>query len=359
MFISMLLDLKDRIKGCEHCETCSHVIIIIETYMQEYKKISKIASALAKLFILLIENRLPPKLSISQKKILDLVFIMIMKNSNFSDVEYIYESFKDHIDVNIFDGLAFRLAIQKHNNTQIKKMLVWGIDITVNNHRALVKAMHYQKFNIVKTLIDKGSSYKYYLMDEFGEIFFQFIYDKFDKLLETQIPELLDIPVLQDAEIRENFITFLKEYKFIELIKNYVAIMNKTNLSNNDIPKYHNRIDNSEFIYDFMIHLNIDYKLKNTYDVCNTQKKKKKKKKTKHPKTHDETDPIPIINTVINIPECNTIADTNTIADANIQSIPYKHILLDKPAFDYDKHFISVFTQYSQNSQNSIFNIFQ
>jgi hypothetical protein len=66
MFIGMLLDLKERMKGCEQCETCSEVISIVESYIKEYKKTSKLATQLANLFILLVENRVPKVLSASQ-----------------------------------------------------------------------------------------------------------------------------------------------------------------------------------------------------------------------------------------------------------------------------------------------------
>ena len=41
MFITMILDLKERVKGCEHCETCSQVIQLVDINIKMAKKIKK------------------------------------------------------------------------------------------------------------------------------------------------------------------------------------------------------------------------------------------------------------------------------------------------------------------------------
>ena len=236
MFIGMILDLKERMKGCEQCETCSEVICIVENYIKEYKKISKLAVQLANLFMPLVDKRIPKPLNNSQKKILDLVFIMIIKNSKFIDVEYIYECFKDNININAFDGLGMRLSIQKHGNNNIKKLISWGADITVREHRPIVRAFHYEDFHIVKTLIKQGSSYKYYLKAELEDDEFEFVYQKVQDLLHKELPNGSD----KD-----------KEYKFIEWMKEYIVIQNKLTNKTEQVAEI-------EFIYDFIEHLHIN-----------------------------------------------------------------------------------------------------
>ena len=230
MFIGMLLDLKERMKGCEQCETCSEVISIVESYIKEYKKTSKLATQLANLFILLVENRVPKVLSASQKKILDLAFIMIIKNSKFVDVEYIYECFKDNLNINVFNGLGIRLSVQKYGNENIKKLISWGADITVNEHRPIVRAFHYEEFKIVKTLIKHGSSYKYYLKGELEDNEFEFVYKKFEDMLDKELPT---------GSVKD------REYKFIEWVKEYAAI--RKNITNKE-----EQVADVIFIYDFI-----------------------------------------------------------------------------------------------------------
>ena len=325
MFISMILDLKERVKGCEQCETCSQVISIVESYIKEYKKISKLASLLANLFILIVENRMPAKLNTAQTKILELAFIMIMKNSNFSDVEYIYECFKGdgYININIYDGLAFRLAIQKHTNANIKKMISWGADITIRKHRPIIRAFHYEKFNVVKTLINAGSSYKYFLKAELDEEDHSKVLEKIDYILEKQILNSdINCNAKEKDREKDRDLDKEKEYLFIELIKKYIVIRKKENNKKN-------QIEDVDFIYDFLIHLDIynecilnnaKYNAKDNdtnNDGNEKKKKKKKKKKTNKSKDPISNDPIsndPISNDPIsNDPISNDIINNNTI----------------------------------------------
>jgi len=216
----------------------SEVIFIVENYIKEYKKISKLAVQLANLFMPLVDKRVPKLLNNSQKKILDLVFIMIIKNSKFIDVEYIYECFKDNININAFNGLGIRLSVQKHGNNNIKKLISWGADITVREHRPIVRAFHYEDFHIVKTLIKHGSSYKYYLKAELEDDEFEFVYQKVQDLLHKELPN----GSCSDKD---------KEYKFIEWMKEYIVIQNKLNNKTEQVAEI-------EFIYNFIEHLHIN-----------------------------------------------------------------------------------------------------
>ena len=319
MFISMILDFRERVKGCENCETCSQVISIVESYIKEYKKISKLASLLANLFIMIVEHRMPSNLSVAQTKMLELAFIMIMKNSNFSDIEYIYECFKGNIDINIYDGLAFRLAIQKHTNANIKKMIRWGADITVRKHRPIIRAFHYEKFNVVKTLINAGSSYKYFLKAELDEEDHSKVLAKIDYILEKQ---LLDGDAKEKNKDRnkdrDRDLNREKEYLFIELIKKYIVIRRKENNKKN-------QLEDVDFIYDFLTHLDIynECILNNSNENANScgEKKKKKKKKKKNNKSKDtilNNDSLSN-NPISNDPISNDIINNNAIELHNIE----------------------------------------
>lgn len=242
MFMGMILDLKERIKGCEQCETCSEVIKIVDKFIADYKKIYKLADQMANLFMQFIINKSKLKLNPNQKKLLEFIFIIIMKNSSFSDLEYIYKCFHNNIDVNIdvnmYDGLAFRLAIQKHNSTNIEKLISWGADITIRNHRAIVRAFYHERFKTIKLLMEKGSSYKYYLMSELDKDEYEYVYKEIQKLINDDLPD-------DDAD------ELSKEYKFLDILIKYIIIRTKEN-------KKENQLDDSDFIYDFVEHLNIN-----------------------------------------------------------------------------------------------------
>jgi hypothetical protein len=291
----------------------------VESYIKEYKKISKLASLLANLFIMIVEHRMPSNLSVAQTKMLELAFIMIMKNSNFSDIEYIYECFKGNIDINIYDGLAFRLAIQKHTNANIKKMIRWGADITVRKHRPIIRAFHYEKFNVVKTLINAGSSYKYFLKAELDEEDHSKVLAKIDYILEKQ---LLDGDAKEKNKDRnkdrDRDLNREKEYLFIELIKKYIVIRRKENNKKN-------QLEDVDFIYDFLTHLDIynECILNNSNENANScgEKKKKKKKKKKNNKSKDtilNNDSLSN-NPISNDPISNDIINNNAIELHNIE----------------------------------------
>ena len=239
MFMGMILDLKERIKGCEQCETCSEVIKIVDKFVADYKKIYKLADQMANLFMQFIINKSKLKLNPNQKKLLEFIFIIIMKNSSFSDLEYIYKCFHNNIDVNMYDGLAFRLAIQKHNSTNIEKLISWGADITIRNHRSIVRAFYHERFKTIKLLMEKGSSYKYYLMSELDKDEYEYVYKEIQKLINDDLPDNADIDELS------------KEYKFLDILIKYIIIRTKEN-------KKENQLDDSDFIYDFVEHLNIN-----------------------------------------------------------------------------------------------------
>ena len=60
---------------------------------------------------------------------------LLVKNSKFPDIQFIYDKFKAFINVNAFDGLSLRLAIQKYKPVDIRIMLnEWGCDPFVRNH---------------------------------------------------------------------------------------------------------------------------------------------------------------------------------------------------------------------------------
>jgi hypothetical protein len=167
MFLSMILELRDRVKNCEHCETCSGVINMVEVFTAEYKKVTKLAQALANLFMLIKNCIYIKKYSDNQKKLINFAYILISKNSRFIDIQYLYDNFGSNIDINVYNGLSMLLAVQKYEVDDFNKLVEWGGDITVRNHRCIIRAFHYEKFEIARYLIKKGSSCKYFIDDEY------------------------------------------------------------------------------------------------------------------------------------------------------------------------------------------------
>jgi len=167
MFLSMILELRDRVKNCEHCETCSGVINMVEVFTTEYKKVTKLAQALANLFMLIKNGIYIKKYSDNQKKLINFAYILISKNSRFIDIQYLYDHFGSTIDINVYNGLSMLLAVQKYEVDEFNNLVEWGGDITVRNHRCIVRAFHYEKFEIARYLIKKGSSCKYFIDDEY------------------------------------------------------------------------------------------------------------------------------------------------------------------------------------------------
>ena len=167
MFLSMILELRDRVKNCEHCETCSGVINMVEVFTAEYKKVTKLAQALANLFMLIKNCIYIKKYSDNQKKLINFAYILISKNSRFIDIQYLYDNFGSTIDINVYNGLSMLLAVQKYEVDDFIKLVEWGGDITVRNHRCIIRAFHYEKFEIARYLIKKGSSCKYFIDDEY------------------------------------------------------------------------------------------------------------------------------------------------------------------------------------------------
>lgn len=193
MCISMILDLKDRIKGCETCETCSQVVSIVETNLAKYKKVTKLAQHFATLLMYIIDDVIPSNLNEKNITLLNDLFVIIVKNSSFPDICYLYEKFKQYINVNIYNGIILRLAIQKYKAFEIRIILDWGCDITVLNHKPIIRAFYYEKFGLIKTLILKGSSYKYYLKAELSPKRYEKLQARLDAYIADEAPNASEL----------------------------------------------------------------------------------------------------------------------------------------------------------------------
>lgn len=267
MFICMILDLKERVKGCEHCETCSQVIELVEVNIRMYKKVSKLAHGFANVFMYLVKGNIPDKLNENAIHLLNVVFILLVKNSKFPDVQFIYNKFKAFINVDAFEGLALRLAIQKYKSSDIRIMLhEWGCDHTVKNNRPIIRAFHYQKFGIVRTLIELGSSYKYYLQKELSATEYQTFQKAIDKYLAGQFSN--------STEIEKEFqiVSMINDFRHILIEEDAIAAAANNEDGNDD----YNPISTDYFIEDFMQYF---YE---TSGLSPNEKNKKKKKKNKN-----------------------------------------------------------------------------
>jgi hypothetical protein len=275
MFISMILDLKERVKGCEHCETCSQVIEIVDINIRACKKVSKLAHGFAYIFMHIVKGVIPEKLNENTKRLLNVAFILFVKNSKFLDIQYIYQKFKAFIDVNSFDGLALRLAIQKYKPVEIRIMIYeWGCNITVRDHRPIIRAFHYQKFGIVRTLIELGSSYKYFLKEELSPTQYEVFQTTIDKYLANQMPEATPLE---------------KEFHIVGMINDFrhILLAEDASANNNEVDDDYNPISTDYFIEDFMDYfyektgISPSNTSSNTSSESNKKKKKKKKNKKK------------------------------------------------------------------------------
>ena len=335
MFIGMILDLKERIKGCEQCETCSEVIKIIDKFIIDYKKIYKLAEQMANLVMQFIISKKVLKLSPNQNKLLEFIFIIIMKNSSFTDLEYIYNCFPNLIDINMFNGLAIKLSIQKYNRKHIEKILTWGADITIQNHRAIVKAFYHERFPTIKLLMEHGSSYKYYLMSELEDNEYEYVYKEIQKIINNDLPDNIDIDELT------------KEYKFLDILIKYIII--RTNKNKKDT-----QLDDIDFIYDFIEHLNINLDnqpeehQKIEAKKIKKREKKKLQKARKQLKKQQDKNINEIDNTIDNTVD-NTIDNTTTISikDNIEKDYGFEFDLNDYNFNYYYNHFKRVFNQYS------------
>ena len=275
MFICMILDLKERVKGCEHCETCSQVIELVELNIRMCKKISKLAHGFANVFIHLVKGAIPEKLNENSKHLLNVAFILLVKNSKFPDVQFIYDNFKAFINVDAFEGLALRLAIQKYKPAEIRIMLKeWGCDFTVRNHRCIIRAFHYEKFGVVRTLIELGSSYKYYLQEDLSTIEYQTFQTVIDKYLARQLPEATEI------EKELHIVGMINDFRHILLAEDASA----NNEEGNDD---YNPISTDYFLEDFM-----QYFYEKTGTTPSERNKKKKKNNNKNKKRKNKNKSI-------------------------------------------------------------------
>jgi hypothetical protein len=193
MCISMILDLKDRMKGCETCETCSQVVSILENNLAKYKKVTKLAQNFATLLMYIIDGVVPNNLNDKSIRLLNDLFVIIVKNSNFPDVCYLYEKYKQYININSYDGIILRLAIQKYKAFEVRIIIDWGCDITVLNHKPIIRAFYYEKFGLIKTLILKGSSYKFYLKAELNAKRYQKLQDRLDEYITEEAPNASEL----------------------------------------------------------------------------------------------------------------------------------------------------------------------
>jgi hypothetical protein len=301
MFISMILDFKERVRGCENCETCSQIIQIVETNIKKYKKVSKLAYVFSTIFIHMINDVIPDKLNENQINLLNVIFVLLVKNSKFPDLSYVYDKFKQFINVNAFDGLVLRIAIQKFKSVEIRIMLLeWKCNITVLEHRPIIRAFHYEKFGVVRTLIELGSSYKYYLQKELSELNY--------KIFQMSIDDYLDREMPNSSRIE-------KELRIVGMINDYRLMIRDS--GEDDLP-----LSNDYFIEEFLNHfLNIistngtssidDTDIStNTRTSTRTSKKnkknKKKNKKNKKPtaETNDNQTLLEPIMEVKSIPQC-------------------------------------------------------
>jgi hypothetical protein len=273
MFICMILDFKERIKGCEQCETCSQVIELVELNIRMCKKVSKLAHSFATIFMHIVNNIIPTKLSHNAQNHLNVVFILLIKNSKFPDVQFIRDKFKPFINVDAFEGLALRLAIQKYRPADIRTMLLdWGCDSTVRNHRPIIRAFYYEKFGVVRTLIESGSSYKYYLQEELPITQYEKFQKDIDKYLAREMP---------DATPME------QEFRIVEMINDFrhlLLVDGDQNRDTDDSDEDYNPMASSFFLEHFMEHF---------YETTGISQSvaKKRKKKNKKKKKQATTDP--------------------------------------------------------------------
>ena len=376
MFICMILDLKERVKGCEHCETCSQVIKLVEVNIQMCKKVSKLAHGFANVFIYLVKGAIPDKLNENATHLLNVAFILLVKNSKFPDIQFIYEKFKAFINIDAFEGLALRLAIQKYKPADIRIMMKeWGCNITVRNHRPIIRAFHYEKFGVVRTLIELGSSYKYYLQEDLSSAEYQVFQKAIDKYLARQFPEATEIE---------------KEFRIVEMINDFRHLMIAEDAGeNNEESNDYNPISTDYFIEEFMEYFyektgtNPSEKIKNKKNKTKKKKNKNKKNKNKNmqidissiltePTTYNDNDndnEYDLMNDeTFNQEYTNNQEATNNQKATNetilldsyyssklTANLPYNQIHLENwksscamEEYNYwDRHFKNVFAQYS------------
>jgi hypothetical protein len=364
MFICMILDLKERVKGCEHCETCSQVIELVELNIRMCKKISKLAHGFANVFMHIVNRSIPAKLNENAKHLLNVAFILLVKNSKFPDVQFIYDNFKAFINVDAFEGLVLRLAIQKYKPAEIRIMLKeWGCDFTVRNHRCIIRAFHYEKFGVVRTLIELGSSYKYYLQEDLSTIEYQTFQTMIDKYLARQLPEATEI------EKELHIVGMINDFRHILLAEDASA----NNEEGNDD---YNPISTDYFLEDFMQYFY--EKTGTTPSERNKKKKKNKKRKNKNksiqpeaqpeaqPDTldqntneydvmNDETFNLEATSIVSKKDNKETIILDTYYTDKITAEVPYNQIHIGnwksscsmQDTSFWDNHFWNVFTQYS------------
>lgn len=327
MFISMILDLKERVKGCEHCETCSQVIELVEENIRICKKVSKLAHGFANVFMHIVNRAIPNKLNDNAKHQLNVAFILLVKNSKFPDVQFIYENFKAFINIDAFEGLALRLAIQKYKPADIRIMLKeWGCNPTVRGHRPIIRAFYYEKFGVVRNLIELGSSYKYYLQEDLSPIEYQTFQKAIDKYLATQYP---------DSCVVE------KQLHIVKMIKDFHHILKEDDAKaaaecNEPPDDDYNPIATEYFLEDFMQYF---YDTTGTTPLGENKNKKKKKKNKKKSKPKSVAEPMDTPNALVeHLPSAEQPTQDNNLYNAMndetfIDSIEkdnnYETILLD------------------------------
>lgn len=267
MFICMILNFKEKIKGCENCETCSQIIELVDINIRAYKKISKLAYGFANIFMYLVNNNIPNKLNDKTIHLLNVVFILLIKNLHFPDIQFIYDKFKAFININAFEGLALRIAIQKYNSDDILIMLKeWGCSATICNHHAIIGAFYYEKFSVIRSLIELGSSYKYYLQIELSTNEYQKFQKIINKYLAKQLPNATEIE---------------KELHIVDIINDFRIILIEKDI---DIAKEYNEKEDecyNPIATDYFLEYFMQYFYETTGIMPNENHKKKKKRKSK------------------------------------------------------------------------------
>lgn len=273
MFISMILEFKERVKGCEHCETCSQVIQLVEINIKMAKKVTKLAHGFATVFMHLVDGVIPDKMPEHQINHLNVIFVLLVKNSEFDDVTFVYEKFKRFINVNAFEGIALRLAIQKYKPAEIRKMLLeWGCDPTVREHRPLIRAFYYEKFGIVRTLIELGSSYKYFLQEELAEKEYKTLQAAIDTYLAREMPDATRIE---------------QELRIVGMINDYRHMI----IENGDDTS---PVSSDYFLEEFTAHFLEVAGIGSKDSETNNGKRKKKKKPKKKKKQNNVLEPVDV-----------------------------------------------------------------
>jgi hypothetical protein len=215
----------------------------------------------------------------------------------------------------------------------------------------------------VRTLIELGSSYKYYLQEDLSTTEYQSFQKVIDKYLARQFPEATEIE---------------KEYRIVEMINDFRHVLLEEDTAaaaeNNEEGNNYNPITTDYFLEDFMQYF---------YDTTGTnpdeKNGKKKKKKRKHKKKKNmqidiSSLPTESFDNQYDLMNDETFNDEFSNKDATNQETTNETILLDSYYSDkitykvpynqihlgnwksscsmedinlWDNHFQNMFTQYA------------